>query len=156
MLCSLYSAKTGPSKVIFLIFLVSLLGLFVVNIYTKKYVEFFENLENIIQKAYKGDYSGRLKVFSDGEISEVSKWLNAMLEKIENSLNSIKRNVNYFINLKSKVDDPLFSIQELVNELAALYKFKNIIEKDKDKSQIYDRIIELLQKKFDLYNFIFY
>ncbi|WP_281950650.1 GGDEF domain-containing protein [Nitrosophilus kaiyonis] len=144
------------TKVIFLIFIVSLLGLLVVNFYTKKYVEFFENLKNILQKAYKGDYTGRLEIFKDGEILEVSKWVNALLEKIENSLNCIKRSVNYFINIKTKGVDPLFSIQELVNELAAVYKFKNIIEKDKDRFQIYDRVIELLQNKFDLHNFIFY
>jgi len=44
----------------------------------------------------------------------------------------------------------------LVDELASVYKLKHIIEKDKDRYQIYDRIVELLIRKFLIKEFIFY
>ncbi|WP_187648201.1 GGDEF domain-containing protein [Nitrosophilus labii] len=143
-------------KIAFLIFIIFVIGLLFINFYTKKYVGFFVNLKGIIQKAYEGDYSGRLETFKDKELSEISKGLNALFEKIERSLSSITKSVNYFINFKAKSSDPLLSVQELVYELASIYKFKNIIEKDKNKFQIYNRIIELLHNKYEIYDFIFY
>jgi len=70
------------------------------------------------------------------------------MEKIESNLRSINKNVDSFIDFKSKFRDPLLSVQELVDELASVYKLKHIIEKDKDRYQIYDRIVELLIRKF--------
>jgi len=144
------------SKIVLFSLIITIIGLFIVNIYTKKYVDFFEDLKNIIKKAFNGDYSNRLKSFGNNELSEISRWINALFDKIENSLENIKRSVGYFINFELEKKDPLLSIQDFVNELAAIYKFKNIIERDKDLHQIYDRMIELLERKFEIKNFVFY
>ncbi len=143
-------------KTVGAILLISLLGMSLVNIYTKKYIRFFEKMRFVLQKAYKGDYSQRVEQGISKELEGVSKWLNALMQKIEFNLNSINKNVEFFIDFKPSSNDPLLSVQELVDELASVYKLKHIIEKDKDRYQVYDRIVELLVKRFGIEEFIFY
>ncbi len=144
------------TKTVVAILLISLLGILFVNIYTKKYIRFFENMKSVLQKAYKGDYSKRVNLTISKELEGVGRWLNALMQKIEFNLQSINNNVEFFIDFKPSSKDPLLSVRELVDELASVYKLKHIIEKDKDRYQVYDRIVELLVKKFEITEFIFY
>jgi len=143
-------------KTVGAIVLISIFGIILVNIYTKKYIRFFEDMRFVLQKAYKGDYSKRVNIKISKELEGVTKWLNALMQKIEFNLKSINNNVEFFIDFKPSSKDPLLSVQELVDELASVYKLKHIIEKDKDRYQVYDRIVELLTKRFEIEEFIFY
>ena len=143
-------------KTVLAILIISLLGLFIVNIYTRKYIKFFESIKLVLQRAYEGDYSKRVTSSISKELEGVSKWLNALMQKIEFNLKSINKNVEFFIDFKPNSKDPLLFVQELVEELASVYKLKHIIEKDKNRYQVYDRIIELLKKRFNINEFIFY
>ncbi len=143
-------------KILLIIFFISIVTLFVVNVFIKKYIDFFENVKYVAKSAYRGDYSNRIKKFKDQELDEVSEWLNSLFDKIENSLKIIIKNVAYFVNIKKQSKDPLLYVEDLVSYMASIYKFKNIVEKDKDITQIYNRIIELLKEKYKINNFIIY
>ncbi len=143
-------------KTVLAILLISIIGILIVNIYTRRYIKFFENIKIVLQRAYEGDYSKRVANIVSKELYGVSKWLNALMQKIETNLKSINKNVEFFIDFKASSKDPLLSVQELVEELASVYKVKHIIEKDKDRYQVYDRIVELLNKKFNISEFILY
>jgi diguanylate cyclase (GGDEF)-like protein len=143
-------------KTISLILLVSIVGIVILNIYTRKYIKFFEDMKDVLKKAYEGNYTERVTGGINEELKGIERWLNALMQKIELNLKSINKNVEFFINFKSDSKDPLLFVQELVDELASVYKFKHIIEKDKDRYQIYDRVVELIKEKFKINEFIFY
>jgi len=40
-----------------------------VNFYTKKYITFFEDVKDVLQKAYKGNYSARVNIRVSEELN---------------------------------------------------------------------------------------
>ncbi len=143
-------------KIILFTIVISFIGLYLVNRYTQDYMNFFDRLKSVLQAAYNGDYSKKLFAKGAKDIEEISRWLNALFEKIEHSLQCIQKNVHYFIDYKSKEKDSLLAIEELVQELAAIYKFKNIVEQDGNRYQIYEKIVELVKNKFKCNRFMFF
>ena len=143
-------------KILFATLLITILGFYIFNRYIKRYTAFFEELASLLTKAFRGDYNVRMNIHDRSELGELSAHVNELFEKIRSSLETIQKNVNYFLKTSSKEQDPILQVQELVSELAAVYKFKNIIERDKNIEQIYDRIIELLKRKFGIEKFAIY
>ncbi len=143
-------------KILLIILLVSIGAFFFLNKQLSRYVNFFENLKSVMKSAFEGDYSKRLPDFQDKELHDVAYWINALLDKIEQNLKKITTAVRSFVKHKSEDEDPLRSAALLVEELARIYQFKNIIDKDKDIDQIFNRLGELLSKKFGIQHFCIY
>ena len=135
--------------------LVIILIFLLINKFVKPYVSIFYSIQDVMQAAYRGDYSLRVKGFNNSESSSVANLLNTLLEKLQHTFEELDRKVYVFIKNKNyvKENDPLKNINNTIERLSDIYKFKQTIENDKELSDIYNRIAYVLNKRFNLEDF---
>ncbi|MEA2049206.1 MAG: GGDEF domain-containing protein [Campylobacterota bacterium] len=105
------------SKILLIVLIILFISIWVATYYIKPYVKLFDDLENGISQAYKGDFSYKVDTTLTNEAGIVAKRLN---------------------------------------ELSEIYKFKKTIELDENKEVIYNRIVHILQSKFQINQFILF
>ncbi len=134
-----------------------IIALYLTNHYIRPYMELFANLQYGIKKAHLGDFTYRFKTTIKGEGREVADEMNGLFEKMQDAFGSIKDQLRTFVARSNiSCSDPLHEARNIIHELADIYKFKKTIELDKDKYDIYKRISNLLQEKFELKHFALY
>ncbi|WP_345980649.1 diguanylate cyclase [Sulfurimonas sp. HSL3-2] len=133
------------------------IALLVLNYYIKPYMELFANLRDGIQKAHSGDFSHRFDTRVSGEGKEVADQINTLFHKMQETFGEIKHSLTTFVT-KSNLgcSDPLYEAKIIIKELADIYKFKKTIELDDTKELVFDRIITVMQTKYDIHNFSFF
>jgi len=145
-------ARIFALNVIFII-----IALFLTNHYIKPYMNLFNNLQQGIKKAHLGDFTHRFKTDIKGEGKEVADEMNGLFEKMQDAFGGIKEELRTFVARSNiSCSDPLHEAKSIIHELADIYKFKKTIELDKDRYSIYQRIYQLLEKKFQLKHFALY
>lgn len=127
----------------------------VINRFIKPFVSIFYSLRDVMQSAYHGDYSVRITGHQNKESQTVAKMLNTMLEKLQYTFEELDKKVYVFIKNKNyvKESDPLININNTIERLSDIYKFKQTIENDKDLEDIYNRIASVLKDHFELNDF---
>ncbi len=144
--------KIFAINVIFII-----IALWVTNYYFKPYMKLFENLQQGIKRARTGDFSFRFTTTLKDAGSEVADQMNTLFQRIEETFEGIKHNLNTFVTRSSlSCEDPLNSASTIIQELSDVYKFKKTIELDKNKEAIYDRFVYVLRDKFHFAHFALY
>lgn len=132
-----------------------LLVFIVITRFIKPFVNIFYSIRDVMQSAYHGDYSVRIKGHQNKESETVAKMLNTMLEKLQHTFAELDKKVYVFIKNKNyvKEPDPLININTTIERLSDIYKFKQTIENDKDLEDIYNRIASVLKDHFKLDDF---
>ncbi|WP_373036151.1 diguanylate cyclase [Sulfurimonas sp.] len=127
----------------------------VITRFIKPFVNIFYSIRDVMQSAYHGDYSVRIKGHQNKESQIVAKMLNTMLEKLQHTFAELDKKVYVFIKNKNyvKEPDPLININTTIERLSDIYKFKQTIENDKDLEDIYNRIASVLKDHFRLDDF---
>jgi len=100
--------------IVVVIFIIMFILIFLTNYFIQPYLKLFDDMENGISKAYKGDFSYHIDTVLENEAGKVANRLN---------------------------------------ELSEIFKFKKTIELDETKEIIYDRIIHIMEVKFNIYKF---
>ena len=123
--------------------------------FIKPYVAIFYSIQDVMQAAYRGDYTKRVNGYNNEESKSVATLLNTMLEKLQHTFEELDRKVYIFIKNKNyvKESDPLKNINNTIDRLSDIYKFKQTIENDKELSDIYNRIAYVLKEHFNLEDF---
>jgi len=127
----------------------------VISRFIKPYVSIFYSIKNVMNETYRGNYSARVKVYANQESKAVAVLLNSMLEKLQTTFEELDKKVYVFIKNKNYVkdSDPLKNINDTIDRLSDIYKFKQTIENDKELSDIYNRIAYVLREKFKIDDF---
>jgi len=105
------------AKIMLLVLVIVIISIFVANYFIRPYIKLFDDLENGILQAYRGDFSYKIDTSLTNEAGKVAQRLN---------------------------------------ELSEIYKFKKTIELDENKHVIYNRIVHILQSKFNIHKFILF
>jgi two-component system, cell cycle response regulator len=134
-----------------------IITLYIINRYTKPFINMFDQLKNSIIHARSGDFNGRVKGNIPNDAKEMVEDFNSLFDKMDDTFGEVKNSLSTFV---TKVDcnknDPLNKANAIIHELADVYRFKKTIELDKEKEHIYQRFIHLLQSKFGLKHFALY
>ncbi len=135
--------------------IIMLLVLLVVNKFLKPYVNIFYSIRDVMLAAYNGNYSKRV---DGGELSEsksVAQMLNSLLEKLQKVFDEIDKKVYIFVQNKNKEisHDPLVNINDTIDKLSEIYKFKQTIEHDESLEDIYNRLAYVFKTKFEIKDF---
>jgi diguanylate cyclase (GGDEF)-like protein len=135
--------------------IVIILVFIVINRFIKPYVNIFYSIQNVMNNAYRGDYTARVDSGAHAESKQVANLLNTMLEKLQHTFEELDRKVYVFIKNKNyvKESDPLKNINNTIDRLSDIYKFKQTIENDKELQDIYNRIAYVLEHHFKLDDF---
>jgi two-component system, cell cycle response regulator len=131
-----------------------IIAIIITNRFLKPFIKHFEDLREGVKLAYKGDFSYKFDTTLKGEGAEVTEQLNHLFHKMEETFGEIKHNLTTFLS-QSRLshDDPLREAQMIIKELSDVYKFKNTIELDATKEDIFERIIYIIENKYNIKEF---
>jgi diguanylate cyclase (GGDEF)-like protein len=76
---------------------------------------------------------------------------------MQDTFGNIKNNLATFTPQNNiSCNDPLHEAKLIISELSDIYKFKKTIERDLSKANVYNRIVNILETKYNLEHFAFY
>ncbi len=129
--------------------------LLIVNKFMKPYVSIFYSIRTVMLAAYEGNYSKRVEGGHLKESKDVADMLNSLLEKLQKVFTEIDKKVYIFLRNKNKAlsYDPLININNTINQLSDIYKFKQTIEHDEHLEDIYERLAYVFTNKFKIEDF---
>ena len=135
--------------------LITIIG-FLINYLISPFLQLFDSIKRVMNKAQRGDYSQRVISSKNKEARDVSTWVNTLLEKLETTLGDIDSKISIFLsNELSKKADPLLNVKHTVDRLSNVYKFRKTIEHDEDLNDIYQRLANVLKTKLNINTFNF-
>jgi len=161
MVTTIDDLKMSSLKIIVIVSVISLILSIIILLYINKlvypYLSIFNSIKNVMKKANKGDYSGRITNTSSPESKEVARWINEHMQKIQTSLVSIENTIDIFLTDHKSKDllDPIVDVENTVKRLADIYNFRKTIEHDEHINDVYERFASILKEKFSIYDFNF-
>ena len=114
-------------------------------------------VENAVQKALQGDFKSQVVQKTNDEIGQIAGDMNRLLSFLDTGLNRIGMSVAKLTERTATPGENLLTATiEMVDGLAKAAHFKQAIEEDETKLEIYSRLSTTLQKEFALQEFSLY
>ncbi|MCK9988871.1 MAG: hypothetical protein AzoDbin1_05343 [Azoarcus sp.] len=114
-------------------------------------------VERAVQRALKGDFKGRVEKRTDDEIGQIASETNNLLSFLDDGLARISQRVVQLTGRTLRQDDNQLEVAiDMVNGLADASSFKQAIEEDETKSEIFDRFGRVLTDQFGVREFSIY
>ena len=114
-------------------------------------------LHQVVTQALGGSFSGRIMQHTNDEVGAISGDLNRLMAFLEKELHSVSAQVNELMGQPlGDAGNQLVATTEMVENLVAVAKFKQAIEEDRNKQDIYHRLTEVLRGKYDYHQFSIY
>jgi diguanylate cyclase (GGDEF)-like protein len=114
-------------------------------------------VERAVQRALKGDFKGRVEKRTDDEIGQIASQTNSLLVFLDDGLARISQRVVQLTGRPLRQDENQLEVAiDMVNGLADASAFKQAIEEDETKTEIYDRFGQVLVERFGIREFSIY
>lgn len=114
-------------------------------------------VERAVQRALKGDFKGRVEKRTDDEIGQIATETNSLLVFLDDGLARISQRVVQLTGRTLRQDDNQLEVAiDMVNGLADASSFKQAIEEDETKAEIFDRFGRVLIENFGVHEFSIY
>lgn len=114
-------------------------------------------VEVAVQRALKGDFKTKVKQYSGDEIGQIADDTNRLLSYLDDGLERISNRVVQLTGRQPRLDEnKLEATIDMVNGLADASAFKQAIEEDETKVEIYDRFAQILTERFGIDTFSIY
>ncbi len=114
-------------------------------------------VENAVQRALNGDFKAQVEQRTHDEIGQIAKDMNRLLGFLDNGLNRIGTSVAKLTERTAGPGENLLTATiDMVDGLTKAAHFKQAIEEDETKSEIYRRLATTLQKEFGRQEFSLY
>jgi len=114
-------------------------------------------VHQVTARAVDGDFAGRIKQYSTDEVGDIANNINHLLEFLEREISTIRARVGQLLGHQARDGrNQLTLTTEMVDSLVEASQFKQAIEEDQTKQEIYLRLIEMLQNKYFIRRFSIY
>lgn len=114
-------------------------------------------VEHAVQRAVQGDFHSKIERLSNDEIGQIAEDLNRLMHFLQEGLAAIGDNVAQLIkHAPPPGHNLLITSVEMVDGLVKAAHFKQAIEEDESKAEIYDRLSALLINEFSIKHFSLY
>jgi len=114
-------------------------------------------VEKAVQRALKGDFKGRVEQRTDDEIGKIATQTNSLLAFLDEGVARISQRVVQLTGRAPRQDENQLEVAiDMVNGLADASSFKQAIEEDETKAEIYDRFGRVLVERFGIREFSIY
>ncbi len=114
-------------------------------------------VEEAVQRALRGDFKAHVEKKTDDEIGQIATDMNRLLDFLDDGLNRIGNNV---ARLTERTPSPgenlLTATIDMVEGLTRAAHFKQAIEEDESKMEIYQRLSSHLKQEFSVDEFSLY
>jgi len=116
------------------------------------------DVQETVERAIQGDFHANIERRTNDEIGQVAVDLNSLLKFIQNGLTTISQDVAQLLQQTpaTEHENLLNSTISRVSGLIDAAHFKQAIEEDKTKSDIYRRLSSVLQQRFAISHFSIY
>jgi diguanylate cyclase (GGDEF)-like protein len=115
------------------------------------------NVETAVTRAAGGDFGMRLPVPHDGVAHDIATGVNRLMETLSVDINTINRKVEQLMEYDlPRSRNMLLSTLEMVEGLVDAGRYKQAIEEDETKQQIYVRLSRVIREVFDIDQFSIY
>jgi len=117
-----------------------------------------DELNHVVSRAEKGDFSNRMAKHSNDEIGDIADRTNHFMNTLENSIGSIANDVDTLMSHHkfTERDNLLNTTVSVVNTMAMVSSFKQVIETDRTLEDVYVRFQALLEEQFNFERYSFY
>ncbi|PKO42021.1 MAG: diguanylate cyclase [Betaproteobacteria bacterium HGW-Betaproteobacteria-4] len=114
-------------------------------------------VEEAVQRALRGDFKAHVEKKTNDEIGQIATDMNRLLTFLDDGLNRIGTNVARLTERTPAPGENLLTATiEMVDSLTKAAHFKQAIEEDEVKIEIYQRLAGALQQEFRLDEFSLY
>jgi len=114
-------------------------------------------VEEAVQRALRGDFQAHVEKRTNDEIGQIATDMNRLLTFLDDGLNRIGSNVARLTERTPAPGENLLTATiEMVEGLTKAAHFKQAIEEDESKTEIYQRLANTLQHEFQLKEFSIY
>jgi len=114
-------------------------------------------VEQAVQRALKGDFKSQIAAHTQDEIGQIANDTNRLLSYLDSGLERITQRVVQLTGRNPRQDEnKLEATIDMVNSLADAAAFKQAIEEDETKSEIYDRFGQILTERFGINTYSIY
>jgi diguanylate cyclase (GGDEF)-like protein len=115
------------------------------------------NVQTAVKRAAGGDFGMRLPVPEDGVAHDIAAGVNRLMETLSVDINTINAKVEQLMAYDlPRSRNMLLSTLEMVEGLVDAGRFKQAIEEDETKQQIYVRLSRVIREVFDIDRFSIY
>lgn len=114
-------------------------------------------VEEAVQRALRGDFKAHVEKKTNDEIGQIATDMNRLLTFLDDGLNRIGTNVARLTERTPAPGENLLTATiDMVDGLSKAAHFKQAIEEDEVKTEIYQRLSVALQQEFKLKEFSLY
>jgi diguanylate cyclase (GGDEF)-like protein len=114
-------------------------------------------VQEVTSQAVGGDFSGRVRQYSADEVGEIAVNINRLMDFLEREVNTIRTRVGQLMDHRAREGgNQLAHTTELVESLVEASQFKQAIEEDQTKLEIYQRLAGILRDKCHIKRFSIY
>lgn len=139
------------------VLLFALLMLLLLRRQLRPLMETADAVSHVVTRAVKGSFSGRVKQHSSDEVGEIAANVNHLMEFLDEYLTTISRRVGDLMgHHQQNTGNQLVATTEMVESLVEASQFKQAIEEDHNKQDVYLRLANMLTEKYDFNNFSIY
>lgn len=116
-----------------------------------------EAVREVTSKAVAGNFSGRIRQTSTDEIGEIAANINNLMGFLESEITTIRTRVSQLMGQHpNEGGNQLVLTAEMVDNLVEVAQFKQAIEEDQTKLDIYQRLARVLEQKFNFQRYSIY
>lgn len=139
------------------VLLVALVMLLVLRRQLRPLMETADAISHVVTDAVRGSFSGRVKQRGSDEVGEIAGNVNRLMEFLDEYLTTIGRRVGDLMgHHQQSTGNQLVATTEMVENLVEASQFKQAIEEDQNKHDVYLRLAKMLSDKYDLHAFSIY
>jgi diguanylate cyclase (GGDEF)-like protein len=115
-----------------------------------------KDLQITVEQALEGDFTGRIESRTTDEIGLIAGEVNQLMGFLYDGLNVINKDVAQLTRIDPAKKDMLASTQEMVSRLTEAAHFKQSIEEDETRQEVYQRLSRVIEDDFAVSRFSIY
>jgi diguanylate cyclase (GGDEF)-like protein len=107
------------------------------------------DIERAVQDAIDGNFKNEIKKQTNDEIGKIANDMNRLLKFLSDGLDKINSYISQLVDRKqSRHENQLLATIDMVKSMTQIAQYKNAIEEDDTKLDVYHRLIRTLDTKF--------
>ncbi|MCX8087232.1 MAG: GGDEF domain-containing protein [Rhodocyclaceae bacterium] len=141
----------------FAVFLAALLSLALLRRLMNPLTETAQAVREVTSQAVGGNFSGRIRQQSSDEVGEIALNINKLMDFLEREITTIRSRVGQLMGQHcNQGGNQLVLTAEMVESLVEASQFKQAIEEDQTKLDIYRRLGDILEQKYSFSRYSIY
>jgi len=141
------------------VLLAALLALLLLRRQLRPLVETAGAVKTVVTQAIGGAFHGRIEQRGSDEVGVITSQLNQLMEYLDEGIGTIGRRVSELMGHHHRplnVGNQLVTTTEMVEGLVEVSRYKQAIEEDQTKLEVYQRLANVLNDKYDFHQFSIY